>query len=279
MGEILGHQVSGAAAVNRETAVGGEAAMGGNATDRRIMEERLRAMLEEMGIDYDPAAPGRLAEYHLLLADWNTRMNLTGDTDFELSLSRLYGDSLAPLGIDGLFPQGARVVDVGSGAGFPGLPLAIVRPDLKVTLLDSLNKRIGFLNAVAEALSLTNVKAVHGRAEDAAHVAALREQFDLAVARAVAPLPVLCELLLPFVAPNGEMVCYKGPAAQEEWDAGQRAAAMLGGGSLKSLPVTVPDQPEWQHCVITCHKKEKTLRQYPRKAGMPSRSPLGVLDK
>ena len=258
MGEVLGNQVPASAAVTAQ------------------WEAKLAKAIEELHIECDERTPERIAKYHAMLADWNTRMNLTGDTDFDTSLDRHYTDSLAPLINRELFPEGASMIDVGSGAGFPGLPLAIARPDMKVTLLDSLMKRIGFLDAVVKELGLANVKLVHSRAEDGGRDARLREQYDIAVARAVAPLPVLCELLLPFVKVGGRMVCYKGPAADEELQAGAKAARMLGGAAVESIPVVIPNQPEWQHCLLTCEKKVKTVRQYPRKAGTPSRSPLGA---
>jgi len=257
MGEVLGNQVSASAPVRAERT------------------QRLKEAIAALNIACDERTAERIAVYHELLADWNTRMNLTGDTDFETSLDRHYTDCLAPLKYAQLFPQNASLIDVGSGAGFPGLPLAIARPDLQVTLLDSLMKRITFLSAVVEELGLENVRLVHSRAEDGGRDAKLRERFDLAVARAVAPLPVLSELLLPFVKVGGRMICYKGPSAQEELEAGQKAAHIVGGGNLEHYPVAIPSQPEWQHCLLTCEKKVKTVRQYPRKAGTPSRSPLG----
>ena len=177
MGEILGREIPGAEAVNLDA-----------------WEAELARRLDGLGAD--AAAPARLARYHRLLCEWNARMNLTGDTDFAVALYRHYLDSLAPLRLEGLFAHGARVIDVGSGAGFPGLPLAIARPDLRVTLLDALQKRISFLSAVVEELGLTHVRLLHVRAEDGARNPEHRERYDLAVARAVAPLPVLCELLL-----------------------------------------------------------------------------------
>lgn len=256
MGEILDNQVSGAVSAAQQAA---------------LLNERIA----QLGIACDGRTAERLCTYHALLAEWNTHMNLTGDTDFLTSLDRHYTDCLAPLAHESLFPERASLIDVGSGAGFPGLPLAIARPDLQVTLLDSLMKRIKFLAAVVEALGLSNVRLVHARAEDGGRDPKLREQFDIAVARAVAPLPVLCELLLPFVRVGGRMNCYKGPAADEELEAGRKAARLLGGAELQRLPVALPSQPEWQHCILTCEKTQKTVRQYPRKAGTPSRQPLG----
>ncbi len=237
--------------------------------------ELFAVSLAKLGAPVDVRAAERLARYHALLCDWNGRMNLTGDTAMETALSRLYMDSLAPLALEGLFPIGASVIDVGSGAGFPGLPLAIARPDLKVTLLDSLAKRVAFLDEVVAQLGLHNVRTVHARAEDAGRDPALRDAFDVAAARAVAAAPVLMELLLPFVRAGGQTVCYKGPAAEEELRAAGRAARMLGGGEVRALPVAVPDQPEWQHCVLVCAKAQPTPARYPRKAGTPAREPLG----
>ncbi len=258
MGEVLGNQIPASAAVRAE------------------WTEQLNAAFAPLNIACDSRTAELIARYHELLADWNTRMNLTGDTDFATSVDRHYTDSIAPLKYAQLFQQGASLIDVGSGAGFPGLPLAIARPDLQVTLLDSLMKRINFLDAVVRELGLDNVRLVHSRAEDGGRDAKLRERYDIAVARAVAPLPVLCELLLPFVKVGGRMICYKGPSAEEELQAGQKAARMLGGAAIERFPVELPNQPDWQHCLLTCEKKVKTVRQYPRKAGTPGRSPLGA---
>ena len=242
-------------------------------------ERALREALDGLRISYDPDAPRRLLVYHDLLCDWNTRVNLTGDADFDAALDRHYTDSLAPLALEGLFPVNAALADVGSGAGFPGLPLAVARPDLRVTLLDCRAKRVAFLNAAVKELGLANARVLHARAEDAGRDPGLRERFDVAAARAVAPLDVLCELLLPLVKVQGKMVCYKGPAAGDEWEAGNRAAALLGGGTLSVLPVSLPRQPEWRHTVFVSEKMEKTVPQYPRKAGDPSRFPLGQSGK
>ncbi len=258
MGEVLGREVSEIAAVNEKE-----------------WAARLATELDRLGVRYATAAPQQLARYHSLLTEWNQFMNLTGDTDFDSAIHRLYLDSLAPLGVKDAFPHGASLIDVGTGAGFPGLPLAIARPDLQVMLLDSLNKRLKFLAAVVEELGLRNVRLCHARAEDAGRNAQHRDMYDRAVARAVAPLPVLCELLLPMVKTGGEMLCYKGPAAEEEWQAGEKAAALVGGGKLTKEDIILPTQPDWAHCVVRCPKQQKTPKAYPRKAGTPSKEPLG----
>lgn len=238
--------------------------------------DRIRKSINLLGISYDFQAPERLADYYELLVAWNARMNLTGETDFETVLSRHYMDCLAPLSIKNVFPQGMRMVDVGSGAGFPGLLLAIARPDAQVLLLDSLAKRVTFLNEGIRTLGLKNVRALHARAEDAAHRNDFREHFDVAVARAVAGLPVLCELLLPFVRVGGHMACYKGPSAFQEKEAGGLAAVLVGGEPLQFFSVEIPEQPDWQHVVVVGGKRMSTSAKYPRKAGIPARSPLGM---
>lgn len=242
---------------------------------KQELQTLFQSRLDGLGVAVDASAAERLAYYQELLVEWNERMNLTGDASIEVALDRHYIDSLAPLAIDGLYPKGARLIDVGTGAGFPGLPLAIVRPDLNVLLLDSLQKRLTFLDTVVAELGLTNVRTAHARAEDAGQNPLYREHFDVAVARAVAAAPVLMELLLPFVRIGGKALCYKGPSAEEELRAGRRAARLMGGSAIRTLPVTVPTQPEWQHCVLVSDKLQVTPRLYPRKAGMPTKVPLG----
>ena len=231
--------------------------------------EEAKKILDSAGIRPDQEAWRRLAVYHAMLLEWNGRMDLTNVPRQEMAL-RHYGDSLLPLACEGWFPPDARLIDVGSGAGFPGMPLAIVRPDLRVTLLDAQRKRCDFLQAVVGQAGLRNVTVIHGRAEDAAR-GDLRESMDIAAARAVAPLNVLLEYLLPFVRQGGRALCWKGPAVMEERDAGGRTARMLGGreDTLVRLPI-----PEREHYVLSYRKTGKTADPYPRKSGIPSRQPL-----
>jgi 16S rRNA (guanine527-N7)-methyltransferase len=167
---------------------------------------------QSAGIPLSMEAAEKLFQFHLLLTDWNKRMDLTAVLEESEMVDRHYVDSLTPLKTDRLFPKGASVIDVGSGAGFPGIPLAIARPDIHVTLLDAQQKRVRFLQEAAAQLNLINVSAIHGRAEDTAHQLEFRESFSLALARAVASLPTLLELLLPFVRIGGRALCWKGPA-------------------------------------------------------------------
>ena len=236
----------------------------------------LNGRLGALGINAPPGGAENLLRYQALLEMWNGRMNLTGDASFGALLDRHLMDSLSPLTVAGLLPEHASVIDVGSGAGLPGIPLAVMRPDLSLTLLDSLQKRVGFLQLVAESLELGNVTAVHARAEDAARDVRYRERFSVAAARAVAPQPVLAELLLPFVRPGGAWLAYKGPTVGEELPSGQAAAGILGGGKLRVIRITLPDLPEHRLCLATGDKLRPTPDRFPRKAGTPAKQPLGI---
>lgn len=238
----------------------------------RCVRERLQAGLERLGVAADGVALDRLARYHALLTEWNARIDLTAVLDPEEMVDRHYLDSAAPLALD-LIPQGARVIDVGTGAGLPGIPLCILRPDLRVTLLDAQRKRVTFLQAAIEALDLP-AQAVHMRAEDAARDEARREAYDVAVSRAVAATPTLLELTLPFVRVGGRAIAWKGPGLQAELEQARRAAHLLGGALEGVLDAPVPGR-DWQHVLLVCAKRQKTARQYPRRAGLPGKNPLG----
>lgn len=238
----------------------------------RCVTERLQAGLERLGVAADGVTLDRLARYHALLTEWNARIDLTAVLDPEEMVDRHYLDSAAPLAL-GLIPQGARVIDVGTGAGLPGIPLCILRPDLRVTLLDAQRKRVTFLQAAIEALDLP-AQAVHMRAEDAARDEAHREAYDVAVSRAVAATPTLLELTLPFVRVGGRAIAWKGPGLQAELEQARRAAHLLGGALEGVLDAPVPGR-DWQHVLLVCAKRQKTARQYPRRAGLPGKNPLG----
>lgn len=235
----------------------------------------LQSRLLQCGIELPVDKAEKLCIYHAMLMDWNTRMDLTAVTDEAEMMDRHYVDSLSALAQPEMLPEAARLIDVGTGAGFPGLPLAIAREDLQVTLLDAQQKRLNFLQAVIDRLSLKNVTLVHARAEDGARNKEHREQYDLAVARAVAPLNVLAEYLLPFVKTGGKVICWKGPALAEELESGRKAAFLLGGALGEQVKTTFPGR-DWEHSLLTLEKTGKTPKIYPRKAGTPSRKPLGV---
>ncbi|HSK69320.1 MAG TPA: 16S rRNA (guanine(527)-N(7))-methyltransferase RsmG [Candidatus Limnocylindria bacterium] len=227
------------------------------------------ALLESLGIELDTLARERLGAFHAFLLEENAKMDLTNVPEEEMTL-RHYADSLLPIR-HGLVGGHMRFIDVGSGAGFPGLVLAIALPRAQAALLDARRKRCDFLSNAAERLGLENVRVLWGRAEDMARPPH-REAYDLALARAVAPLNVLCELLLPFVRVGGRALCWKGPALEAETRAGRKASQMLGGRLGKAVSLGIPER---EHYVQVVDKTAPTPDKYPRKAGLPEKAPLG----
>lgn len=224
------------------------------------------------GISLSERQLEQFEQYFVLLMDWNQKMNLTAITEpHEVAVKHMI-DSLSVYDA-ALFPVGLRLIDVGTGAGFPGIPLKILRPDLRLTLLDSLNKRVRFLETVVQALGFTDVTCIHARAEEAARQKIYREQFDMAVSRAVARLPVLAEYTLPFVKPSGIFAAMKGMKYQEEADAAMHAIRVLGGGAMRLVPVKLSGLEDVR-AVIYIEKKGRTPAAYPRKAGIPEKNPL-----
>ncbi len=233
----------------------------------------IRIRLEQNEIQAPAELPDRLEIYLQLLKEWNRKMDLTASLEDEEILDRHLIDSLTVLKTEYILPD-SRWIDVGTGAGFPGLVLAMARPDLFVTLMDAQQKRLNFLNAVIEAGGLRNTRTIHARAEEGARKKELREQFDFATARAVAPLNVLCEYLLPYVRTGGCALCWKGPAIRNEMESGRRAAHLLGG--RMEMPIRCPVfGQEWDHIILPIRKTERTPAAYPRKPGMPKAKPLG----
>ena len=232
--------------------------------------DKVRSALRHAGVDLGDQAVLALSQYRDMLLDWNRRMDLTSVSAQDTG-ERHFLDSLLPLSEASLFPAGAAVIDVGSGAGFPGLPIAIARPDLGVTLLEAQGKRCQFLCAVKDALGLQNVTVIQNRAEVLSRDETHREQYDRAVARAVAPLNVLCEYLLPFVRVGGLALCWKGPAVREEWADGCAAAKLLGGEVQEEIVMASGDT---RHVLAPIRKISETLPQYPRKNGIPAKRPL-----
>ena len=233
------------------------------------MRELLRARLDAAGVPAGAEQLEKLAAFHRLLTDANARMNLTRvSADPGEAIDRNYIDSLGPLA----HLRGAKnCVDVGSGAGFPGVPLAIFLPETRFVLMDSLSKRVEFLRGVIEELSL-NAEAVCLRAEEAGR-GALREAFDAATARAVAPLNVLSELLLPLTRVGGVAVALKGPGAAAEAENAQNALAALGGRLVAIKETPVPGR-NWAHTLVVLKKTAPTPEKYPRRVGVPEKRPL-----
>ena len=224
-----------------------------------------------MGIPMTDGQAEQFDIYHNMLVEANARMNLTRvPNDPAEAVDRNYLDCVAPLA--GGFPQATTAVDVGSGAGFPGIPLAIMLPDTRFTLIDALAKRVDFLRDVIDRLGL-NAEALHLRAEDAARQGALREGFDLAVARAVAPRNVLCEYLLPLVKVGGRVLALKGPGLDGELEQAGNALALLGGKIEGIQPLAIPGR-DWDHRAAWIKKTAPTPEKYPRRAGTAEKRPL-----
>lgn len=208
-------------------------------------------------------------QYMKLLLEWNEKINLTAITDEKEIIKKHFIDSLT---ISKLIKEDTSVVDVGTGAGFPGMPLAITKK-VKVTLVDSLNKRINFLNIVKESIELDNVNTVHGRAEEVGQNEKYREKFDYAVSRAVAPINVLLEYMLPLVKVGGYCLCMKGPKVIDEMQGIENVAEKLGGKYIKLEELEIPGE-ESRKNVIIIKKVESTNKKYPRKPGTPAKQPL-----
>lgn len=237
-----------------------------------MFTEMMLESAAKMGVVLTQKQAEQFERYHELLVDANSKFNLTRvPDDLREAIDRNYLDCVAPLAHG--WPSGARsLIDVGSGAGFPGIPLSIALPEVRVVLLDSLEKRVKFLQSVIDELGL-NATAVHFRAEDGARRAELREQFDVATARAVAPLNLLVEYLLPFVREGGWMVALKGPNLDEELKDAQFAFETLGGRYARSEAAEIPGR-DWSHRIAYIEKIAPTPAKYPRKAGVPEKKPL-----
>lgn len=235
-------------------------------------EEILAARAAEAGIPLTAEQIGQFSVYHEMLLDWNTRMNLTALTAPEDVAVKHIIDSL--MAYDAARFDGARtLIDVGTGAGLPGIPLAVYAPHLTVTLLDSLNKRVRFLTEVTAAMGLQNVRCIHARAEEAARTAEHRAAYDIAVSRAVARLPVLLEYTLPFVRVGGTLLALKGRAYAEEQKEARRAAEVLGGGLITARPVRLPGLDDVR-VILAVTKERQTPAAYPRGGGAPTRRPI-----
>lgn len=235
-----------------------------------MISQILEKYASDCGIAATPEMFGQFELYAEMLLEWNKKINLTAITAPEEIAVKHFLDSLLPLmAMD--FPQGASLIDVGTGAGFPGVPLKILRPDLRLTLLDSLKKRTVFLSELSVALGQDNA-IIHGRAEQYGRSHGFRESFDFASARAVAALPSLCEYCLPFVKPGGVFIALKGPgAAQEVSDAG-RAVELLGGGPLGIKSFILP--PNNERNIVIIKKISQTPLKYPRMSVKISKKPL-----
>lgn len=236
------------------------------------MADFLRENLKKIGCEPSDLQCEQLNNFHKILCEWNEFMNLTGITEYNEVVIKHFVDSLAVNCVYS-FKKTDRVVDIGTGAGFPGIPLKIMYPDTRFTLLDSLNKRIKFLDEVIRINSLDGIETLHGRAEDYARDKNYREAFDVCVSRAVANLSTLSEYCIPYVKVGGVFISYKAGQLDEELKASERAIKLLGGEIKEVHKLTLPDT-DIDRTFVVIKKTAATSKKYPRKAGLPSKEPL-----
>lgn len=236
------------------------------------MNNVLTEKVKELSIVLNDKQIQQFEQYYNILVEWNKVMNLTAITEYEEVVEKHFLDSLTI--VNAIHVEKIEtLIDVGTGAGFPGIPLKIAFPHLKVTLLDSLNKRIKFLNEVIDLLELNDIKAIHGRAEDYAKQAEYREQYDICVSRAVANLATLSEYCLPYVKVDGLFVPYKSGEIDEELKSSEKAVSILGGKVDEVVKFQLPGT-DIGRSFVKIHKIKETKKKYPRKAGMPTKEPL-----
>lgn len=232
--------------------------------------EILMEYLKTMDIKLNDEQIQKFYKYMELLLEWNEKINLTAIIEPKVIILKHFVDSLT---IAKYIKEKDRLIDVGTGAGFPGIPLKIYREDIEITLVDSLNKRINFLNEVIEELNLNNIETVHSRAEELGKNKKYRERFDIATSRAVANLSTLSEYLVPFVKENGNVICMKGPEIDEEIKTAKNAINILGGKISKIDNFELPNSDIKRNILIIV-KDKKTPTRFPRKPGTPAKEPL-----
>ncbi|MDV5973076.1 UNVERIFIED_CONTAM: 16S rRNA (guanine(527)-N(7))-methyltransferase RsmG [Streptococcus canis] len=228
--------------------------------------------LEEDGFPLSPKQKEQFDTYFKLLVEWNTKINLTAITEENDVYLKHFYDSIAPILQGFLSNDPVRLLDIGAGAGFPSLPMKILFPNLEVTIIDSLNKRISFLTLLAQELGLENVHFFHGRAEDFGQNKAFRAQFDIVTARAVARMQVLSELTIPFLKIGGKLIALKAQAADQELEDAKTALSLLFGKVIVNHHYQLPNGDSRYITVV--EKKKETPNKYPRKAGLPNKKPL-----
>lgn len=234
---------------------------------------KFKETLQGVGITITDEQMKQFEQYFELLVEWNEKINLTAITERdEVYLKHFYDSATLGVYIDFLTEE-KTLVDVGSGAGFPSIPLKILFPKLQITIVDSLNKRIKFINEVVTQLDLKGVTTVHGRAEDVGQNPIYREQFDFATARAVARLSILAEFCMPLVRKNGQFIAMKASKTDEEVADAKKAIATLGGKFSEDIVFELPEEAGERH-ILRIDKKKETLKKYPRKAGTPAKKPI-----
>ena len=231
--------------------------------------KKLDENIKKMNINLSNRELEKFYKYKELLIEWNSKINLTAIVDDIDIINKHFVDSI----IINKYVNKEKVIDIGTGAGFPGIPLKIINDKLEVTLLDSLNKRVNFLNIVINELNLNNIEAIHGRAEEVFKNKKYREMYDIATSRAVAQLNVLVEYMLPAVKVGGTCICMKGNNIKEELDKSSKAIKVLGGKLEKVEEFVIPNT-DYKRNIIIIKKEKSTPIKYPRKAGIPSKEPI-----
>lgn len=238
--------------------------------DLNSFKEEMQINLKALGLELNDEQIKIFYDFMNLLIEKNKVMNLTGITEPKEVILKHFIDSLTALNY---IDKGNTVIDVGTGAGFPGLPLKMVENSLEITLLDSLNKRINFLNEVIEKTNLEKIKTIHGRAEEFGKNFEYREKYDIAISRAVAPLNILLEYMLPFVKVGGKCICMKGNNCDDEIEIAKNAIKILGGKIEKVEKFNLPNSDN-KRTILMIKKVKKSDKQYPRNAGIPTKKPI-----
>ena len=233
-------------------------------------KEELKKYLIELNIELKEKQINQLYDYMNLLIEWNKKINLTAIIEPKEIILKHFVDSLT---ISKYINEKSTLIDIGTGAGFPGIPLKILRDNINITLVDSLNKRIKFLDEVIEKLNLDNIKTVHGRAEEIGRNTEYREKFDYATSRAVANIATLSEYLIPLINKNGKCIYMKGPDINDELEKGKKAINVLGGKIFEKEEFKLPSS-DIRRTIIVIEKIKNTPKKYPRKAGMPAKEPI-----
>ena len=234
--------------------------------------EIMNASSNEVSMEFNREKYDKFIKYMRLVQEWNNKINLTAITEDDEFIKKHFIDCINIFASDEV-KNAKSIIDVGTGAGFPGIPIAITNENIQVCLLDSLNKRINFLNTVVRELGLKNVTTIHSRAEDGARKKELRESFDVAVSGAVANMAVLSEFCIPYVKVGGAFVALKGPAIEKELSESKNAIATLGGSLKRVIEVKINDT-DLKHNVVIVDKIKECAKAYPRKAGTVSKKPI-----
>lgn len=238
--------------------------------EKQKFNQIIKEYAKEISIELDDKKVEQFYMYMELLLEWNEKINLTAITKPEEVILKHFIDSLT---IINKIKPNTKIVDVGTGAGFPGIPIKIVKEDVEIVLVDSLNKRIHFLDEVIQKLGLTKIETIHSRAEELGRNKKIRETFDYATSRAVANLSTLSEYLMPFVKVGGNVIAMKGSEIEEELQKAQKAISILGGEVIAIEKFILPKSDIKRH-IVTIKKRNMTPMKYPRKAGTPAKEPI-----